>query len=106
MLNTSRKLHAFMKAACGDWRNAIYITCESCTQDVRQVCEGFLLSFDATGAPLVISAEAFKDFSGERPDANECIAVMSRDAFETAFSLRIAWQLDDSGKCALSSFLL
>ena len=51
------KVYAFFKAIRGNWRNAIYVSCEqaTCPYGHHPACTGYLLATNEYGHPLVIS---------------------------------------------------
>lgn len=95
------KLYRFLQGAGGNWRNTIFIECGNCTCSRVSPCSGFLLAAGADGAPILLRTEWFHEQTGERVDKDECAAVLSRTAFESAYSLWLKWQADDSRQCAL-----
>lgn len=103
MYKNDCKLYAFMRAVSGNWRNALYIDCND------NLCshkgEGFLFVADADGAPILIPARRFQDFSGESIDSAECRATLSRQTFESAYSLYIEWHTISDAKCSLWQLL-
>lgn len=101
MKKDNAKLYRFLQAAAGNWRNAIFIECENCTRSCVNPCPGFLLVSGADGAPILLTAEWFREQTGEQVDKDECAAVLSRAAFESACSLWLKWRADDATRCAL-----
>lgn len=95
------ELYCFLQAAAGNWRNAIYIECRNCTCSHTGPCSGVLMVSDADGAPILLTADWFREQTGEQIDKNECAAVLSRAAFESAYSLWLKWQTDDAMQCSL-----
>lgn len=101
MKKESAKLYRFLQAAAGNWRNAIFIECGNCSCRRTDPCAGFLLVSGADGTPILLTAEWFRDQTGEPVDKEECAAVLSRAAFESAYSLWLKWQADDAVQCSL-----
>lgn len=101
MQNNNAKLYRFLQAAAGNWRNAIFIECGNCSCSCVSPCSGFLLASGADGAPILLPTEWFREQTGEQVDKEECAAVMSKAAFESAYSLWLKWQADDAMQCAL-----
>lgn len=101
MKNDNMKLYDFLQAAAGNWRNAIYIECESCSCSPAVRCSGFLLVAGADGAPLLLSTEWFHEQTGEQIDKDECVSVLSKTAFESAYSLWLKWQVSNPMQCTL-----
>ncbi len=94
--------YQFLKAARGNWRNAIYLYCSRCA--CPQDCGGFLMAADADGAPVLISAKAFEAMSGETVTPEECSSILHRQAFESAYALVILWRTVSSSDCPLAAF--
>lgn len=94
--------YAFLKAAQGNWRNAIYLYCSrsSCPHD----CSDFLMAADADGIPVLISVKEFEALSGEAVDPRECSSILSQRAFESAYALAILWRTVSSSDCPLRAF--
>lgn len=101
MKKENEKLYRFLQAAAGNWRNAIFIECRNCSCNRTCLCGGFLLVSDADGSPILLPVEWFHAQTGEQTDKDECAAVLSRTAFESAYSLWIKWQADDAMQCGL-----
>lgn len=101
MKNEHAKLYRFLQAAAGNWRNAIFIMCGNCSCDNACPCAGFLLVAGADGTPMLLSADWFQKLTGEQIDKDECAAVLTRKAFESACSLWLKWQVDDPAQCPL-----
>lgn len=101
MKKESTKLYRFLQAAAGNWRNAIFIGCRNCTCNNTAPCAGFLMVSSADGAPILLPVEWFQEQTGELVDKSECAAILSRAAFESAYSLWLKWLIDDPLRCAL-----
>lgn len=101
MKNESAKLYRFLRAAAGNWRNAIFIACGDCSCGSAGLCAGFLLAAGADGVLILLSADWFQKQTGEQIDRDECAAVLTREAFESACSLWLKWQVDDPAQCPL-----
>lgn len=96
-------LYAFMRAVRGNWRNALYIECN------YNLCahkgDGFLFVADADGKLILVPVSTFQKFSGESIDPTECQATLSRQAFESVYSLYIEWHTSSNAKCSLWQLL-
>lgn len=101
MKKNNAKLYRFLQAAAGNWRNAIFIECGSCSCSRVSPCSGFLLVSGADGTPILLATEWFQMQTGEQVEKDECAAVISRAAFESVYSLWLKWRADDSRMCAL-----
>lgn len=95
------KLYPFLQASAGNWRNAIFVECRRCPFGRSPLCEGFLIVADEDGSPIVLAAEQFFEYSGERVDKGECAAILDRNSFESAYALWLKWQIDTPDTCAL-----
>lgn len=95
--------YPFLRAVQGNWRNALFIQCNgaNCPHEVLQFCQGYLLTADAEGKPLLESVSEACRLTGESVDATECCGVLERQAFETAYCQYIEWHTESSQMCAL-----
>ncbi len=93
------RLYPFLKAAQGNWRNAMFIHCLGQRCAVAPDCTGFLLCADAAGKPLVISAKQFSHLTGEPIEPSECAAILDKAAFDSAYALWLAWTVEDPHGC-------
>ena len=100
MNNQILQLYAFLQASRGNWRNAIWIECKFSLYKNQQ-CDEYLLAADRTGAPLVFSVEQFRRLTGDTPVKDECIAVLSEQAFEELYSSWLLWHIDWLKDCRL-----
>lgn len=92
-------LYTFMRAVRGNWHNALYIECDCNLCPYKG--EGFLLTADADGKPVLISVTDFQTFAGESIDPVECQAVLSQQTFESVYSFYIEWHTISDVKCSL-----
>ena len=91
-----------MKAVRGNWHNAIYISCKHCTSCIRQSqCEGFLMTADADGQPVIISVNMIRSLSGENPQLEDCLDIMEMRVFKTLYSLYLEWHIISTDECPL-----
>ena len=102
-MNTPCKFYSFLRATGGNWRNAIFISCdcEVCTHEHEKPCSGFLFTVDECGQVMLLSAESVHQLTGEQVDPAECSAVLPRRSFESAFSKYIEWHMPDPSNCTL-----
>ena len=100
MNNQILQLYAFLQASRGNWRNAIWIECKFCLYKNQQ-CDEYLLAADRNGAPLVLSVEQVRRLTGDTPVKDECIAVLSEQAFEELYSSWLLWHIDWLKDCRL-----
>lgn len=98
-----KHLYSFLRAVYGNWRNAIFICCQSCPQNL--MCSGYLLAADADGKPLLFSADTLHELTGEIVDPLECSAVLDRSAFESAYAQFIEWNTVDPSSCPFPQLL-
>lgn len=101
MKKDNTKLYHFLQAAAGNWRNAIFIECRKCTCNNTAPCTGFLMVSSANGSPILLPVGWFQEQTGEPVDKEECASILSRAAFESAYSLWLKWQVDDPLRCVL-----
>ncbi len=97
------KIYPFLKAVRGNWHNALFIKCEYavCPHSQSPPCEGFLMSVDADGSPILIPAKIMKHLSGESIEPGECQTVLGKRTFETIYGLYIEWHTVSSTDCPL-----
>lgn len=98
-----KHLYSFLRAVQGNWRNAIFIRCQSCPQ--KLLCSGYLLAADADGKALLFSADTFHELTGEIVDPSECSAVLDRSVFESAYAQFLEWHTTDNAVCPFSQLL-
>ena len=79
-MNTPCKFYSFLRATGGNWRNAIFISCdcEVCPHEHEKPCSGFLFTVDECGQVMLLSAESVHQLTGEQVDPAECSAVLPR----------------------------
>lgn len=99
-------MYSFLKGVRGSWRNAIYLYCgrSRCPSSQQKRCGGCLMTADANGVPILVSAKAFEAFSGETIDPSECSGVLDKRAFDSAYALAILWHSVSSSDCPLRAF--
>ena len=97
------KAYAFFKAIRGNWRNAVYVSCDctSCPYGHNPACKGYLLAANEDGCPMVISENVYMLLTHESIDASECVGVISRQAFDSMYNLFFQWYLDSASDCPL-----
>lgn len=97
------KQYAFLKAARGNWHNAIYIKCNSllCPHGNLMPCEGFLMAIDADGSPIFISVNTLRKLSGEPIDPEECCITLNKRTFEAAYAQYVEWHTTSPESCSL-----
>ena len=99
MRTTIQQLAEFLTACRGNWRNACFITCGVCK--CHSPCSGYLMSADASGKPVLISAAEYERLTAQRIDPTECRGQLSRIAFEDIYALYLNWCLSDDESCCL-----
>lgn len=85
MRTAIQQLAEFLTACRGNWRNACFISCSVCK--CHSPCSGYLMSADAGGKPVLISAAEYERLTGQRIDPSECRGNLSRSAFEDIYAL-------------------
>lgn len=95
--------YSFLRAVQGNWRNALFIQCSqaACPCEVSQSCQGFLLTADAEGIPLLMPVSEICRLTGESVEATECRGLLDRKAFEAAYYQYIEWHTESGRECAL-----
>ena len=75
--------YSFLRAVQGNWRNALFIQCSqaACPCEVSQSCQGFLLTADAEGLPLLMPVSEICQLTGESVITAECRGLLERQAF-------------------------
>ena len=58
--STTKQLYLFLTACSGNWRNSIYIKCQSEKDD-----PGYLLAADRDGQPVILPVQRFYELTGE-----------------------------------------
>lgn len=103
MPNRQCPLYVFLKATKGNWRNAIFIPCSSpaCPYAKPSGREGFFLSADDLGQPLLVSVEEYRKCSGEPICTDECCSAIPCQAFLSMYSAYLTWHLPASDSCPL-----
>lgn len=100
MSQTESPLYPFLSLTRGSWRNAFYIECSSCPYGSGN-CNGYLLTTDTEGAPLILSVTYFEKATGDKVDKGECAAVISREAFESLFNRWMVWNICNPKECSI-----
>lgn len=93
----------FLKATRGNWRNAIFVPCDctACPYSHKPVCEGFLLTSNSDGTPYLLSVEKYRSITKEPIDPAECCGTLTRQAFESLYTLYLQWHLASFQDCPL-----
>ena len=99
MRTTIQQLAEFLTACRGNWRNACFISCGVCK--CHSPCSGYLMSANAGGKPVLISAAEYERLTAQRIDPTECRGQLSRSAFEDIYALYLNWCLSDDTSCCL-----
>ena len=84
MRTTIQQLAEFLTACRGNWRNACFISCNECK--CHSPCSGYLMSADAGGKPVLISAAEYECLTGQRIDPAECRGKLSQALARRGFS--------------------
>ena len=101
MIQKQCPVYAFLRAARGNWRNALVVICQSCPYASKPVCEGHLLVTDALGAPIFLPLDTMRKVAGQDIDIQECAGILDRFAFEAAYGLYLQWQTDKTVECPI-----
>jgi len=55
----------------------------------------------ASGEPILISVDRYERITGQKIYPEHCIGSINREAFESAFSRYLLWELNSPGACSL-----
>lgn len=102
--NADCPLYPFLHAARGNWRNSIFIACDSCPYG-KPSCGGFLMAMDAEGRPILLSTEEFTQVTGQAVDKEECVSVLHRTDFEALYAIWLEWQVAAPLECAVTQLI-
>ena len=80
-----------MRPRSSTMARACFISCGVCK--CHSPCSGYLMSADAGGKPVLISAAEYERLTGQRIDPSECRGNLSRSAFEDIYALYLNWCL-------------
>lgn len=100
MTEMKSPLYPFLSLTGDSWRNAFYVECCTCPYD-RNGCDGYLLTTDTDGGPVLLPVPYFENATGERVDKAECAAIIDRNAFESLFRRWLLWNVNDPKACCL-----
>lgn len=100
MSQTNSPLYPFLSLTRGSWRNAFYIECGFCPYGSGN-CNGYLLTTDTEGAPLLLSVMYFEKATGEKIDKAECAAIIGKEAFESLFNRWLVWNVNNPKACSI-----
>ncbi|MCM1192530.1 MAG: hypothetical protein NC548_39560 [Lachnospiraceae bacterium] len=103
-LNQSNcKLYSFLKAARGNWHNALFVKCthSACPYGHSGICKGFLLIADADGTPLLADVETVRRLTHEEIEPEGCQGILNQRAFISAYSSYLEWHTEDDSLCPL-----
>lgn len=96
-------IYPFLKATKGNWRNAIFISCNctACPYGHKPCCEGYLMTSNSDGTPYILSVERYRAITKDSIDPAECCGSLSRQAFENSYALYLQWHLSSLQDCPL-----
>ena len=97
------KLYPFLRAVRGNWHNSLFIrcSCSSCPHGNVSHCNGFLMSADADGQPLLMPVSTFRQLTGESIEDTSCRGILGKPIFETVYSQYIEWHTVSDQDCPL-----
>lgn len=101
MNTTKYSLSDFTKGCDGHWENAIYIPCGQCAHPCGLKQRGCLMTAAPSGELILIGVRRYESLTGQVITPECCGASISRNAFESAFSRYLLWELEHTGECAL-----
>ena len=88
MTSSTKQLYLFLTACSGNWRNSIYIKCQSDKDD-----PGYLLAADRDGQPVILPVQRFYELTGEQIDPAECCGQLTEAGFESLYAQYLLWRL-------------
>ena len=86
--STTKQLYLFLTACSGNWRNSIYIKCQSDKDDL-----GYLLAADRDGQPVILGVRQFFQLTGVWIDPAECCGQLTEAGFESLYAQYLLWRL-------------
>lgn len=96
MPSATQKLHRFLAACRGNWRNTIYIPAND-----SAMVPGYLMAADRDGCPVIMDVSLFTALAGDVIDPAECCGKLSQSAFEDIYAQYLLWALPSAGADAL-----
>lgn len=96
-------LYPFLKAARGNWHNALFVKCthNTCPYGHPAVCSGFLFVADADGTPLLVDIEAVQRMAQEAIEPESCHGILTQRSFASAYASYLEWHTEDGSQCPL-----
>lgn len=91
---------AFLVAAGGNYRNAVYIDCGDCIAASKDHL-GFLMVPGVDAKPVLVSVKDLADQLGYGIEKDECAATLSQVQFEKLYDAYLTWAVDEGGVCFL-----
>lgn len=85
--STTKQLSLFLTACSGNWRNSIYIKCQSDKDN-----PGYLLAADRDGQPVILGVHQFYQLTGVWTDPAECCGRLTEAGFEALYAQYLLWQ--------------
>ena len=80
-----KNIGKFISNINDNWRNSIYITCSSCKNEKKSICDDFLVSFDGEGVPTIIAVTDANYIFATIIDKSECLCEMTNARFSCLF---------------------
>lgn len=91
-LSSLEQLKHFYQVSDGNWKNAIYLFCDSCPLLSEQACKNLLCVFDIESKPVIIPVIDAESLWDETIDKSNCISVMGTQVF---MKLHWKWFLEN-----------
>ena len=85
--STTKQLSLFLTACSGNWRNSIYIKCQSDKDN-----PGYLLAADRDGQPVILGVRQFFQLTGVWIDPAECCGQLTEAGFESLYAQYLLWR--------------
>lgn len=71
--STTKQLYLFLAACSGNWRNSIYIKCQS-----EKDASGYLLAADWDGQPVILPVQQLYELTGVQIEPNRVLRPTHR----------------------------
>ena len=63
------------------------------------------MSTDRDAKPILVELSQFQRTTGEEVCPDECVGILTRQAFESAYAQWLLWKIDDPARCSLLQLL-
>jgi hypothetical protein len=63
------------------------------------------MSADRDAKPILVELSQFQRITGETVYQDECAGILNQQAFESAYTQWLLWEIDDPTQCSLLQLL-